>query len=273
MLPPGLQTLSYNAIFMAILKTLKFNVPFTFFIMSSLAIIPRHITEQQFSRITTIGGKLIHQITFFSYDPTKLKRYINRLAILRHRVNMVKKPMFYSFEYNVAYPFLQNLRDVASNFASEIPCSVMNVVLPQIAHVIELKFEKITWGNEMPIPIHKTVSNILINFPLNYDFPSYLPRLYQILRNARKQNIHQQPVFTDDQAAVVQRVSNNLALTYTYDCPNCSKPIYDYYNSVSQKHRKTDFISKSFKHKICSCTQCADVIHSYRPLPKHDHTY
>jgi hypothetical protein len=268
---PSLQNIAYNAIFMIFLRIWKFNLPFTFFIMSSLKIIPRHITEKQFSSIRSTGGKVIHQITFYSYDPSKLKRYINRLPLLRHRFAMVRKPMFYSMDYSAAFPFLLDLRNVANNFSEAIPLSEMKVVLPQIAHAIEIKFEKLMWGNEITMAIHKSCSSILITFPINYDFPHSVPSIYQILRDARKQNIHQQPVFTDDNGSIAQRLSNQLILTYVFNCPNCINPIYNYYNSVSEKNRKNDFTTKSFKHKICRCMQCQNEKHQYRKMPGNDH--
>ena len=267
---PRLQTIAYNAIFLVFLRLYNFNTPLTLFIMSSLSFIPQTITEHQFSMIRSIEARLSHQITLYSYDPLKLKKYIDRIPSMRHRLVTVRKPMMYSIRMSTEYPFLQYLRDISTTMADLIPIEARKIVLPKIIHTVELSFDYLMWGYQMKIPIHKGIKNIVVKFPANYDFHSQFPTLYEIFRNARHQNIDSQPVFTGDDACVIPRSFNQCHLTYIYKCPNCRGQIYNHYNCITQKFRGMDFISKNFERYICKCPQCTDMIHSSRGLPKPD---
>lgn len=237
--------------------------------MSSLSIIPQNITEQQFSTIKAVEGRVTHQIMLYSYDPLKLKKYIDRIPTLRHRLVTVRKPMMYSIRMVSEFPFLQYLRDISTTMAA-ISTETRKIILPKITHTVEVSFDFLTWGNQMKIPIHKGIKKIIVRFPSNYDFHCQFPTLYEIFRHARKQNIGSQPVFTGDSACVIPRSYNQCHLTYIYRCPSCRGEIYNHYNCITQKFRNTDFVSKNFERNICTCVQCTDMIHTCRGLPMHD---
>ena len=113
--------------------------------MSSLSIIPQNITEQQFSTIKAVEGRVTHQIMLYSYDPLKLKKYIDRIPTLRHRLVTVRKPMMYSIRMVSEFPFLQYLRDISTTMAA-ISTETRKIILPKITHTVEVSFDFLTWG-------------------------------------------------------------------------------------------------------------------------------
>jgi hypothetical protein len=262
--PSSLGYIAYAAIFEAILAAQQFNLPLTFLVLSTVDFIPAHVTEQMFTDITAKRGYVNQIITFFSYNPIGFKRHIRRIPVLRALFNFKRKPIHYRGGKGVQHIFLHCLKSVRGTFMPFLPSDV-GTVLDKISHEIEVDFTSLKLGS-LNLRIHKTVKNMIFRFPLNYDLPKFCPSLFDCLLDMKKKNIRPQPIFIDDEQHVKLNYSNQLDLTFTYDCPSCRNPTYQY-NCMTQRCRNTAFEHEDYKQMSCSCVMCKSHCYKIQSMP------
>jgi hypothetical protein len=236
----------------SILEAWQFNIPLTFLILSSISIIPSHITETMFSQINAKRGFVSQSITFFSYNPVGLRRYIRAVPVVRTLFNMKRKPIQYRGSKGVSDVFMHSLKSVRGTFLPFLPCNV-NSVISGIVHEVEIDFMSLKLEN-LKLHIHNEVKKIIFRFPFNYDMPKCCPNLFDCLQDVRKKNISLQPLFVDDRQHVRLSDTNRIDLTYTYKCPNCKHDIYEY-NCITQKYKNASFECDKVEG-VCKCKMC-----------------
>lgn len=255
--PSILLHITYKFIFQVVFKNLDFNLPRTFFVLSTLRLIPQDITKNIFSQILAKDGQVRQIISLYSYNPNRLKKYIKTIPIMRWFFVLNKTPIKFRLMKKTRHIFLYRLKSVERDFMSYFGG---NGLICKISHIIRIQFSQINIGNETLL-IHNKMNNIYFNFPVNFDMPFFCSNLFEALISAGKEKIVPQPLFIDDRNHVISEEKNKLHLSYTYSCPSCEENIFEY-NSLSQQCKKKFQWKKEFAMRICRCEMCTKRVYN-----------
>ena len=262
--PTILQVIAFRTIFLHVLRKWNFNLPTTFFVLSSLkGVVPDHLIEEMFSLIEATNGSITQTIHLYSYDPTLLQECLSNMITITDHVCYELRPIEFVRKRVKTYLFADCLKSVRTHIASHINFCLKNV-LCGVMHSVELKFDKLTFRNDKYVLNHKHMKEIVFNFPKNFDLPKFVPSLYTSLKDARENNIQPQPRFIDDLFHIKPSNKNCLFMSFTFSCPSCHGNTFNY-NCLTQKLvNKTFDYHKTIRKVICECISCTNV--EYRAI-------
>jgi hypothetical protein len=251
-----LEQLTFKIIFQIILNNLEFNVPMTFYALSTLRSIPYNVMQDMFYQITATNGQVKQTVTLYSNQPYTLRTMLNTIPVMRLFFSLDKRPIRYRSVKTTSRLFFYRLKSVRRDF---MPYVVRNNLITRTSHMIRLRFTSLKVGNETLL-IHRKIKDIYFHFPENFDMPFFYSNLFEAMISASKSDISPQPLFIDDDNHVEAESMNELHLSFTYKCPSCKSNIFDY-NGLSQKSMK-DFNGKSEIIRIlCKCGLCTKKIY------------
>ena len=228
---------------------------------------PDELVMRMMMKLKAKGGKVKQIIHLYSQDPDTLLQYLETIPFMDSGFLLTRRPIIFVGTSNCEVVFDHYLRSVSREILPKIDFCELSSVLREIKHEVEISFKELSFENDS-FPInHKSMGMISFQFPKNFDFPEASSNLFNVLKQALKENIVPQPKFVDECQHVNSCNRFILYMSFTFKCPTCLHSIYDY-NSFFQKNKVKNFENPtSLEAKICRCMWCRKKTYKQRPFP------